>query len=79
MRQVFESATDLRPDPTNKTLTVRLHRLATATHDQTLQHLCEELTATETIYPGTDLRMVYELAGAPLLTINAGEHTQQHG
>jgi hypothetical protein len=79
VRQVFESAADLRPDPTNKTLTVRLHRLATATHDQTLQHLCEELTATETIYPGTDLRMVYELVGAPPLTINAGEPTPQPG
>ena len=79
VRQVFESAADLRPDPTNKTLTVRLHRLATATHDQTLQHLCEELTAAETIYPGTDLRMVYELVGAPPLTLNADEPTQQPG
>jgi len=23
--------------------------------------LCEELTATETIFPGTDLRLVYKL------------------
>jgi len=73
VRQVFESAVDLRPDQAHKTLTVRLHRLATPAHDQTLQHLCEELTATETGYPGTDLRMVYELAGEPPPKINAAE------
>jgi hypothetical protein len=65
VRGIFNSAADLRPDQTNKTLTVRLHRLASNTHDQTLQHLCEELTATETVYPGTDLRLVYELVGEP--------------
>ena len=63
VRQVFASAVDLRPDHTNKTLKVRLHRLTSAAHDQTLQHLCEELTATETVYPGTDLRLLYEVVG----------------
>ena len=65
VRQVFESAVDLRPDQGNKTLTVRLHRSATIAHDQTWQNLCEELTATETVYPGTDLRLIYELVGKP--------------
>jgi hypothetical protein len=65
VRQVFESAVDLRPDQLNKTLTVRLHRSASVVHDQTLHHLCEELTATETVYPGTDLRLIYELVGQP--------------
>ena len=63
VRQVLSSAVDLRPDHTHKTLTVRLHRLATAAHDRALQHLCEELTATETVYPGTDLRLLYEVLG----------------
>ena len=73
VRQVFGSAADLRPDPASKTLTIRLHRLATAAHDQTLQHLCEELTATETVYPGTDLRVVYELVGEPPPKITVAE------
>jgi hypothetical protein len=71
VRQVFESAADLRPDRANQTLTVRLHRSATIAHDQTLQHLCEELTATETIYPGTELKMVYELVGEPPAKISS--------
>ena len=63
VRQVFQSAVDLRPDPHNQTLTIRLHRLSTAAHDEALSHLCEELTATETVYPGTDLKMIYEVVG----------------
>jgi hypothetical protein len=60
VRQIFESAVDLCPNPQQHTLTVRLHRLSSAIHDGVLEHLCAELTATETIYPGTDLRLVFE-------------------
>jgi len=60
VRQVFTSTVDLCPNPDQKTLTVRLHQLTTAAHDHVLDHLCAELTATETTYPGTDLRLVFE-------------------
>jgi hypothetical protein len=60
IRQIFESAVDLYPHPTGKLLTVRIHRLSSAIHNEVLEHLCAELTATETIYPGTDLRLVFE-------------------
>jgi hypothetical protein len=85
VRQVFGSAVDLRPDPKNKTLTIRLHRLTTAIHDEALHHLCEELTATETVYPGTELKMVYEVIGkrphvddqhpTPSLRVASGQKT----
>jgi hypothetical protein len=64
VRQVFSSAVDLQPDPQQKTLTVRLHRLNTQGHDAVLAHLCQELTATETVYPSTDLRLIFEPVGA---------------
>ena len=64
IRQVFQSAVDLYPDPAAHTLTVRLHRLTSAAHDAALQHLCAELTETETVYPGTDLRLIFEPVGA---------------
>jgi hypothetical protein len=35
-------------------------RLSGASHDGVLEHLCAVLTATETVYPGTDLRLVFE-------------------
>ena len=60
IRQIFESAVDRCPNPEEKILTVRLHRLSSAIHDGVLEHLCAELTATETIYPGTELRLVFE-------------------
>ena len=64
VRQVFQSAVDLRPDVPNQTLTLQLHRLSTAAHDEALSHLCQELTSTETVYPGTNLKMIYEVVGA---------------
>lgn len=60
IRQVFTSTVDLSPDLHRKTLTVRIHQLSAAAHDGILDHLCLELTATDTLYPGTDLRLVFE-------------------
>jgi hypothetical protein len=42
-------------------LTVCLHHLTQAVHDQALRHLCDELNATETIFPGMDLRLIYKI------------------
>lgn len=61
LRQVYHTEVDLIPDLEAKTLTVCLHHLTQAAHDTAVHYLCEELTATETIYPGTDLRLVYKL------------------
>ncbi len=67
VRQVFSSAADLCPDAGSGTLTIRLHRLSSAIHDAALEHLCAELTATETSFPGTDLRLVFEPVGSTSL------------
>jgi hypothetical protein len=64
VRQVFSSAVDLDPNPAQQTLTIRLHRLSSAIHDTALEHLCAELTATETVFPGTDLRLVFQPIGS---------------
>ena len=64
IRQVFRTEVDLIPDPQTKTLTVRLHPLTAQVHDQVVKYLCEELTSTETVFPCTDLRLVYEIAGS---------------
>ena len=64
VRQLLTSAVDLSPDSAQGTLTVRTHRLSSGICDPVLEHLCAELTATETIFPGTDLRLVYEPVGS---------------
>jgi hypothetical protein len=58
-----EDFADLVPGQA-KTLTVCLHHLTQAAHDTAVRYLCEELTATETVFPGTDLRLVYKLGSA---------------
>ena len=64
IRQLFRTEVDLIPDQQNKTLTVRLHPLTAQVHDQVVRYLCQELTSTETVFPGTDLHLVYEIAGS---------------
>jgi hypothetical protein len=64
IRQVFRTEIDLIPDQQTKTLTVRLHPLTNQVHDQVIRYLCEELTSTETLFPGTDLRLIYQIAGS---------------
>lgn len=64
LREVYRTSADLQPDAEQKTLTVRLHPLATRAHDAVLRHLCAELTATETTFPGTELRLIYAIAGS---------------
>jgi len=63
-RQILQSAVDLQPDATQKTLTVKLHRLTFQAHDHVLHHLCEELNLTETAFPGTELKLVFQLVGS---------------
>jgi len=65
VRELMRSPADLYPDLQAKTLTVRLHPLPSRLQDQAVRHLAEELTATETVFPGTDLRLVFKLNGPP--------------
>lgn len=61
LRAIYTTEGDLVPNLGEKTLTVRLHHLANRCSDAAVKHLCKELTATETIFPDTDLRLIYEL------------------
>jgi len=61
LRAVYSTEVDIAPDLEAKTLTIRLHPLANRCSDDAVNHLCAELNATETLFPGTDLRLIYEL------------------
>lgn len=61
LRQIYHTEVDLLPDEQAKTLTVRLHHLAQNAHDQTIRHLCEELNTTQTVFPGTNLHLLYQI------------------
>ena len=64
VRRIFETEVDLTPDLAAKTLTVRLHCFSHNAQDIAVRHLCEQLNDTETVFPGTDLRVVYEQIGS---------------
>lgn len=61
LRALYSNEADLLPDHEAGTLTVRLHHLANRASDAAIRYLCRELTATETIFPETSLRLIYEL------------------
>jgi hypothetical protein len=61
LREIFVAAAALCPDETAGTLTVNLHHLSNACSDRLAAQLAEELNATETIFPGTQLKMVFKL------------------
>jgi hypothetical protein len=64
LRRVFVSPANLRPDYDQKTLLVELHRLGSPLQDVAVSKLCEELSATETKFPTTDLRLIYRQVGS---------------
>jgi hypothetical protein len=64
LRRVFVTPADLRPDYDQKILLVELHRLGSPLQDAAVGKLCEELTATETKFPTTDLKLVYRQVGS---------------
>lgn len=64
LRRLYETEADLKPDVENNTLTVRLHHSSTQAHDEAIQHLCDELNATETIFPGTNLKLIYKIGSS---------------
>lgn len=64
LRQIFQTAADLTPDLAANTLTIRLHHLTHAAHDQAIEPLLADLNATQTVFPGTKLILVFKLGSS---------------
>lgn len=63
LQTLFTSEADIHPDPARGQLIVRVHRAACPVADRHREKLFAILNETETCYPGTALKMVYELVG----------------
>jgi hypothetical protein len=61
LRALYATEADLLPDYTTRTLTVRLHHMANGYSNDAIRKLCDQLNATETLFPRTDLRLVLKL------------------
>jgi hypothetical protein len=66
LRRIYETEVELIPDLDNKTLTVRLHHLTQAAHDEAVRYLCDQLNATATLFPDPELRLVYQLGATQI-------------
>jgi hypothetical protein len=64
LRETFKGLADFMPNFEQRTLTVWLPPLAVQAHNGALRHLYAELTATGTLFPGTELRLIYVMKGA---------------
>ncbi len=63
LAELFRSDADIIPEPDSGVLRVRVLGTASNAGDAALRGLLDELTQTRTLFPGTGLRMVYELPG----------------
>jgi len=57
---LYSTEVDLLPNPERK---IRYSPCACSA-DAAIRHLCAEINATETLFPGTELRLIYELVSS---------------
>lgn len=62
VKSVIKTKGDIVPDYEQKTLTIKLYTQSAPRNNRAMEKLCELLTDSETIYPGTELRLIYKLA-----------------
>jgi len=60
LKEIFTSDADLIPDYKKKELHIRLHSLSTPRTNKVVKKLCTFLNNTETLYPYTNWKLVYE-------------------
>ena len=61
IRELFVSSADLTPDEAARTLTIRIHRMATPAHDRAIALLLADLTEANFHHPETGHRFIYQL------------------
>jgi len=61
LRAPYQTEADLLPDLEKQTLTIRLHHLANVMSDNVIEKFRDELNATKTRFPRTNLRMVFKV------------------
>lgn len=61
VRALFVSSADIAPDAQAKTLTVRIHRMASPVHDRVVASLLKDLNELDFRHPETGDKMIYSL------------------
>jgi len=64
VRCLYQTEGDIIPDEEKGIMMVRLHHMANRSFDATTKQLCVVLNESKTIFPGTKLRLVYEMVSS---------------
>jgi hypothetical protein len=62
VKNIIKSTVDLQVDKENEKLIVSLYSQATPRANEMVNNICDLLNQTETVYPGTNLKLFYKLA-----------------
>jgi hypothetical protein len=63
LQDLFVTEADILPDAENKILKIKVHSASRPAANRSFQSLFEKLNEAEIIYPGTNMRLIYELGG----------------
>jgi len=63
LQDLFVTEADILPEPENKQLNIRVHSASRPASNRALAQLFENLNKAEVNYPGTDMRLVYQIGG----------------
>lgn len=62
IKSVIKRKADILPDYVNNTITVKLYSLSTPRENRAIEEMCDLLTETQTLFPGTNMRLIYKSA-----------------
>jgi predicted DNA-binding protein len=60
IKEILKKEADLEPDYQNNKLNVKLHSMSTPIKNEIVKKLCDTLNESETVFPGTNLTMVFK-------------------
>ena len=61
VRQIFTTGADIEPDNEKAVLKVLIHNMTSPRNNRYVEELCEVLNESETTFPGTNLRLIFDL------------------
>ncbi len=72
LQHLFVTEADILPDPENEQLKIRIHSASRPAANRAIVQLLDNLNSAEVKYPGTEMRLVYELGGYASLNSEKG-------
>ncbi len=62
IKSIIKRKADILPDYVNNTLTIKLYTMSTPRENRAIEEICNLLTDTQTLFPGTNMRLIYKSA-----------------